>query len=204
MHHKEVLDQQQKNLLSFLKEFKADFYLVGGTAIAFYLGHRKSIDFDLFSFDNFDNFELERKILNHYEVERTLIDKSGEYTILIQGVKVTFLHYPFLVKAETDLEDFIKIPQLKTLAAMKAYALGRRSKWKDYVDLYFILKSGLKLKDIIEEAVQIFGDKFNEKLLRTQLAYFEDIDYTEEVDYLPGFEVDKEEIKRYLIEVSLV
>lgn len=34
------------------------FYLVGGTALAFYIGHRKSIDLDLFS--NSD-FEAQRK-----------------------------------------------------------------------------------------------------------------------------------------------
>ena len=39
-----------------------------------------------------------------------------------------------------NFEDIINIPDLPTLAAMKTYALGRRGKWKDYVDLYFIIK----------------------------------------------------------------
>jgi hypothetical protein len=90
-----------------------------------------------------------------------------------------------------------------TLAALKAYALGRRSKWKDYVDLYFIIKSGVSLKRIISRADKIFGNNFNEKIFRVQLAYFKDIDYSEKVDYLPGFEIADERIKKELIQMSL-
>lgn len=43
--HKEILNKDQIDLLPLLKEFKREFYLVGGTAIALYLGHRRSIDF---------------------------------------------------------------------------------------------------------------------------------------------------------------
>ncbi len=46
--HEEVLSDKQINLLPLVREFKREFYLVGGTAIALYLGHRRSIDFDLF------------------------------------------------------------------------------------------------------------------------------------------------------------
>ena len=36
----------------------------------------------------------------------------------------------------------VKILPVKEIAAMKAYTLGRRGTFKDYVDLYFILKDG--------------------------------------------------------------
>jgi len=41
------------------------------------------------------------------------------------------------------------MPDLLTLAAMKAFALGRRSKWKDYVDLYYLIKDFFGINDII-------------------------------------------------------
>ena len=47
--HVEILSEQQQALLSWVKQFRREFYLVGGTAIALYLGHRNSIDFDLCS-----------------------------------------------------------------------------------------------------------------------------------------------------------
>ena len=46
--HEEVLNKEQVELLPLLKEFKREFFLVGGTAIALQIGHRRSIDFDLF------------------------------------------------------------------------------------------------------------------------------------------------------------
>ncbi|KKU76273.1 MAG: hypothetical protein UY03_C0040G0001, partial [Parcubacteria group bacterium GW2011_GWA2_47_64] len=88
--------------------------------------------------------------------------------------------------------------------AMKAYALGRRAKWKDYVDMHFILKNFHGMAEIIKTAKEIFSSEFNEKIFRAQLAYFEDIDYTEKVVYRKGFEVDDEVIKKSLIDFSLI
>jgi len=95
------------------------------------------------------------------------------------------------------------LPDLLTLAAMKAFALGRRAKWKDYVDLYFILKEHCTVSEITVKGVEIFGNEFNEKIFRTQLAYFEDIDYSEQIIYKKGFSTDDEIIKKALVEFSL-
>ena len=46
--HLEILNKEQKELLPILSQFKREYYLVGGTAIALHIGHRESIDFDLF------------------------------------------------------------------------------------------------------------------------------------------------------------
>lgn len=62
------------------------------------------------------------------------------------------------------------MPDLISLAAMKAYSLGRRSKWKDYVDLYFIIKGYFSVREISEKAREIFGGGFNERLFREQLC----------------------------------
>lgn len=95
------------------------------------------------------------------------------------------------------------MPSLLTLAAMKAYALGMRAKWKDYVDLYFIMKDFHSLSEIIQQAEKIFGDEFNEKIFRTQLSYFKDINYSEEITYKNGFGVSDEVVKRGLVDFSL-
>jgi hypothetical protein len=106
------------------------------------------------------------------------------------------------VDANLHFDKIIKVPDLLTLAAMKAYALGRRSKWKDYVDLYFILKDYCNLKQIALKANSIFGDMFSEKLFRAQLSYFEDIDFTEPIDFL-GDKISENTIKDFLIEKSI-
>ena len=60
--HLEILNQNQKELLLFISQFKREYYLVGGTAIALHIGHRESIDFDLFKFANLRKNDIYRKI----------------------------------------------------------------------------------------------------------------------------------------------
>ena len=80
---------------------------------------------------------------------------------------------------------------------MKAYALGRQSKWKDYVDVYFILKFKHSLDELIAAADNIFSTSFNDKLFREQLCYFDDMDYSEVVEYIDINPSDSE-IKAFL------
>lgn len=200
---KNILTKEQEKLLPLLKHFSKDFYLAGGTAIASYLIHRQSIDFDLFSRKEFENNTLRNQILKFSKIDTVLIDKKDEYTLVANGVKLTFLFYDFKILHPKKIEDVISVPNLLTLSAMKAYALGRRAKWKDYVDLYFILKLKYSVADICKEAKKIFGKEFNEKNFRIQLSYFKDIDYSEKVDFLHGFEVSDKEVKIFLTNCSL-
>jgi hypothetical protein len=85
---------------------------------------------------------------------------------------------------------------------MKVFALGRRAKWKDYVDIFFILRSN-KFEDITSKTKEIFGTEYNERLFREQLSYFEDIDYSDKVEYLAGREISDSEIKQKLSDYSL-
>ncbi|MCX6723812.1 MAG: nucleotidyl transferase AbiEii/AbiGii toxin family protein [Candidatus Staskawiczbacteria bacterium] len=201
--HREILTKEQEGLLHVVKLFNKNFGLVGGTAIALHIGHRESIDFDLFSFEEFDNVKIRRKIIRAERIPRTIRDETGQYTIEINMVRFTFFHYLFKVNFSENFDDTIKMPDILTLSAMKAYALGRRPKWKDYVDLYFIMKDYHSIKEICKKSDEIFGKEFNEKLLRRQLAYFDDMDYREQVVWKKGFETSDEVIKKALIEFSL-
>jgi hypothetical protein len=70
------------------------------------------------------------------------------------------------------------------------------------VDLYFILKEKFSFDEINQRAIEIYGDLFSDKLFRSQLSYFEDIDHTEEVEYIISNPPTEDEIKHFLIEVS--
>ena len=201
MFHREILNDDQMSLLPVIREFKREYYLVGGTAIALYLGHRRSIDFDLFKFSMISAKKNIEK-LSRSNVDFTITRNVTEQLNLIaNNVKMTFFQYPFQIEAKNDFEKVIRIPDLLDLAAMKAYALGRRSKWKDYVDLFFLLKDKFTLQQIIDRSIMIFGDLFSDKLFRSQLSYFDDIDYSEEVDYLVNAPSDAE-IKSFLIDLA--
>ena len=200
-----VLNEKQKSLLYIVEHFSdKNFYLAGGTALALHIGHRESIDFDMFSYGKFNNQEIYNDLIalgikkNSLEV---LIDKLDEYTLFINDIKVTFLRYPFVVKDIIN-KDNISLASPLTISAMKAYALGRRGKWKDYVDLYVLLQK-YPLKKIISKSKEIFGTSFSEKMFLQQICYFEDLDYTESVIWLIEDIPQDSEIKNFLREVSV-
>jgi len=199
--HKEILNKNQLELLPLVRLFKREFYLVGGTAIALHIGHRRSIDFDLFKQGRLVHHRILKKldVYKPYTVTRRV---EEQLNLILKRVKFTFFEYPFPVEVDCKFEDIIKLPDLLNLAAMKAFALGRRSKWKDYVDLYFILRDHYSLNKIIEKTSTIYGELFSEKFFRAQLSYFEDVDYSEEVEYLVKQPTNKE-IKEFLIEKAL-
>ncbi|MFN0047854.1 MAG: hypothetical protein ACKVOU_01880 [Cytophagales bacterium] len=91
------------------------------------------------------------------------------------------------------------MPSLLDLAAIKANALGKLSKWKNYVDLYFLLKYHFNVNEITERALVYFTDLFSEKLFGSQLASHNFINYKEEVNYI-GAPVSEAEIKDFLID----
>ena len=85
---------------------------------------------------------------------------------------------------------------------MKFYAMGRRAKWKDYVDIYFLLKNNFSISQVSKQADEIFVEAFSEKLFRQQLVYFEDIDYTEKIEWV-NHEVSDDIIKKELADLAL-
>ncbi|MBI4157983.1 nucleotidyl transferase AbiEii/AbiGii toxin family protein [Candidatus Woesebacteria bacterium] len=200
--HDEILSESQKALLPLIGRFSSVFGLVGGTAIALHLGHRRSIDFDLFTPKDFDGSKLKAVIREKNKIQETLVENPNQLTLLVDGVNMTFYKYPFPIVFSEKFNGLIRLPDLLTLAAMKAFALGQRAKWKDYVDLSFIFEK-FSLKDVATKASELFGSEFNGKLLREQLSYFKDIDYSEKIDYLEGFEKNDKEITEFLSEVSL-
>lgn len=197
--HKEIFSDKQLELLQLVKQFKREFYLVGGTAIALHIGHRRSIDFDLFKYNTIQPKNIVTKISGFdfpFIITRRVTEQMN---VTINDVKFTFYEYPFNIDANLKFEDTLRLPELIDLAAMKAYALGRRSKWKDYVDMYFILKDYYSVKLISEKANEIYDQLFSEKLFRVQLAYFNDIYHSEQIEYLVPA-ISEEEIKTFLID----
>ena len=197
--HKEILSENQLDLILLVKQFIREYYLVGGTAIALHIGHRRSIDFDLFKFSTLKPKSIVSEISAFkypYTITRRVTEQMN---VTIHDVKFTFFQYPFKIDAKCRFEDYLRLPELIDLAAMKAYALGRRSKWKDYVDLFYILKDYYSVEQISKRAGEIYDQLFSGKLFRAQLAYFEDIDHSEPIEYLTPAVPDNE-IKEFLID----
>jgi len=200
--HYEILHKNQSELLPYLKKFNRSFYLVGGTAIALHVGHRRSIDFDLFCLKSINKSRLKKQLLDIPFPQKPIFEDVDQLHLMINDVKVTFFNYPYEINHLIRVGSYITIPDLIELAAMKAFALGRRAKWKDYVDLYILLKDHFTIEEISRKAYELFPTQFNEKLFREQLAFHKDIDYSEPVEYLIP-PLNENEVKEFLIEKAI-
>lgn len=153
--HLEALTTENKEVFDKLKGFQ-EYYLAGGTALALQIGHRKSVDFDLFS------------------------DKEIPFPLILDLL---------------DYEGF-KLLSVKEIAVSKAYTIGRRGSYKDYIDLYFVISEGhSSLREIIEIAEKKYGHEFNSRLFLEQLIYLEDVEDTE-IIFLKN-EVNRDYLKEF-------
>lgn len=175
--HQDILDKKRKDLLEKILPHVKGFVLGGGTALALQLNHRKSYDFDFFSLSKIQKKFIE-KLSQTIPIANISQDTGDELTFFTKdAIKVTFLNYPYkqvfpLVRLENGLELF----SVRDIAIQKAYTIGRRGEYRDYFDLYAILKNNyISLKEIISEAKKIYGGVFEEKMFLQQLVYFDDL-----------------------------
>lgn len=178
--HEEALTATGKKLFPKLKQFSS-FYLAGGTALALQLGHRISDDFDLFSKDEIPKTLL-LKVKNVFKDTTIVlsINNPDELTVFVDTVKITFIRYPFLIVLPLRTHKGLELLETKEIAATKAYTLGRRGEYKDYIDLYFLLvEEHVSLEEIITLAEKKYGHEFNARLFLEQLVYLEDIEETD-------------------------
>ncbi len=201
--HLEIFNGRQNEMLPFIQPYTKNYYMVGGTAIALHLGHRSSIDFDLFTIHPINKTKIKKAVSQSPFKSYIIVEKADQIHFVVNDVKLTFFQFPFDINATIFHKQYFRIPELLTLSAMKAFALGGRGKWKDYLDLYFIIKGFYSITEICNEAIRLFPGVFSPSLFIKQLSYFEDISFEEQVEFMPGFEVEIEEVKSFLVEAAL-
>jgi|GEM_PF-578468 len=193
----DFLDNRRKQVLSQLKSFSNIVTLGGGTALCMQINHRRSYDFDLLVSTPIEKALLNRVIKIFSENIEILVDTGDELSVLIsREVKMTFIYFSFPHLYTTIKTLSIPVLDWKDIASDKAYAIGRRGEYRDYVDIFTIIRKGFDLDNIIGDAEKKFKGTFSTKLFLGQLVYFEDLgDFT--VDFI-GRKYSLEEIKGYL------
>jgi hypothetical protein len=178
MLHKETVERETFELLTKLmqdEKLKA-FNLVGGTALALYLGHRKSIDLDLFTQNEFDAKDLEKYMFERYNFETTVFNKN---TLMgfVAGIKIDFItyNYPFL-EQPLQSDEGIRICSMIDIAAMKLSVIADAgTRLKDFVDVA-CLSSSFSLTEML----QAYKNKYpRADIIRPLrgLTYFNDINF---------------------------
>ncbi len=141
--------------LEILKDLMAlpelsGFYLVGGTALSLYYGHRLSIDLDLFSPDDFELEQVAEDISSHFpSFAYKIVPKVGVFGF-IDDVKVDLVkHHHFKLIAPIVEQDGIRLYNAVDIAAMKVAAIIKRGVKKDFWDMAELLQH-FTLSEIIE------------------------------------------------------
>src|SRR5450759_1856330 len=161
------------------RDYLKGFNLVRGTALALYLGHRSSIDIDLFSNFDFDvatTIELIQQdfSLQIYQTARNTIKGS------IENINVDIIahKYPLLNKP-TEI-DGIRLLSEPDIIAMKLNAIsvsGQRS--KDFIDIFFAMEND---RYLIADMLKFYQTKYNqsgEMHVLKSLIYFDDVDLSD-------------------------
>lgn len=172
------LNPERQQVFNLLKKFSPQFVLAGGTALMLQLGHRLSFDFDCFCEQDLPP-NLLAKIKRAFGANISLQIKTGEMLSVkvLQNIEVSFVWHPYKPIRPPLKTGSINLFHLDDLVANKAYTIGRRNTWRDYVDLFWVLHQKIySLGKIISLAEEKFKGEFNAKLFLGQLTYFEDIE----------------------------
>jgi hypothetical protein len=152
---------------------------VGGTSLALRLGHRKSVDLDLFSKEDFDLQEVKELLVNKYNL-KVGYKKGKTLKGFIGKVMVDLIRYDYPHIQPIVTEEGIRLESLPDIVAMKLSSIcDNGSRIKDFIDIAYL--SNLYS---FEEMLQFYTQKFpssNPIVPTKSLVYFDDINYDESV-----------------------
>jgi len=149
-------------------------YLAGGTAAALQLGHRISVDFDFFTTKEFIPEEISAALskLGSFDEEQ---ESKGTLLGKFEGVNFSFFiyKYPLIFPAQKYLS--VSIADIRDIASMKIDAIASRGAKRDFIDLYFICKSGYQLTDILDFYDKKYGRLSSNRIhIQKSLVFFND------------------------------
>lgn len=186
--------------MPLFKNFKKDFYLGGGTALALQIGHRDSVDFDFFKEEDIDTqklFNQLEELFTEHHLLRVQEERNTLGLIVDDDIKLFFFSYRYKIIKELIYEENLNLASVEDIGCMKLSAITGRASNKDYIDLYYILQK-IPLTDLLEKASEKFLD-LDRNLILKSLVYFEDVNL-EPIMFKNNNHVDFEEVKRFLEE----
>lgn len=168
--------------------------LVGGTALALQLGHRKSIDLDFFGTVDCEAEYLRESIAGIASL--TILKESPHIHIyIVDGIKVDIVNYKYPWLDDVVVEQGLRLASVSDIAAMKITAIIGRGTKKDFIDIAFLLHHFS-----LEEILHFYAAKYNDSsvfMAMKSLAYFDDA----EADPMPDMFVNQswQQLKAYIL-----
>lgn len=201
MLHKETIDSKTLELLIDLQKepLLSSFNLVGGTALALHLGHRRSVDLDFFTSEAFDLEEVKMMLVKNYDF-KVSYSRSQTLKGFINDIKVDFIRFDYPHLFPCDNIENIRIESIPDIIAMKLLSItDNGSRIKDFIDIAF-LSSRYSLNDMLNFYLKKIPNS-NVLMPLKALTYFEDIDFKESVVML-NHAFDWNEISARLMDMA--
>ena len=149
------------------------FYLVGGTALALQIGHRRSVDIDLFTHTSFDTQVVADWLVQN--MHATEVDTSKNTVRgVVDGVKLDVLAHQYPPIEPLVTMDSIRMASLQDITAMKLNAVSNRGAKKDMWDIAALLSHFP-----LDHMVEFYRRKYpagNVWTLIKSLTYFQEAD----------------------------
>jgi len=178
MLHTQALTPQTLELIQALQAepLLHCFHLVGGTALALQMGHRLSIDIDLFTRQDYDIDEVFQLLVNKYGFQRNY-QQGKTLKGFVKGVLVDLIWHDYQ-EIEIIEADLVRMLSAKDIAAMKLNAItGNGTRIKDFIDVYFLLEQ-YKLDDMLGFYMAKYRQDDALMILRS-MVFFDDVDLAE-------------------------
>ncbi|MFN0254299.1 nucleotidyl transferase AbiEii/AbiGii toxin family protein [Pedobacter ureilyticus] len=177
MLHKETVKPGTLDLIrQLMKDHQLNsFYLVGGTALSLRIGHRDSIDIDLFSSSDFDGNKLADHLCNNYGANVRHY-RENYASGSIGEVDFDFISHKYPSIRPIENKDGIRMMSNQDISAMKINAIvnsGQRI--KDFIDIHYLLKE-ISLEEILGFYCQKYPNA-DPNIAKSSLMYHNDIDF---------------------------
>lgn len=176
-----------------IEELK-DFQLVGGTSLSLMIGHRISVDIDLFTDSEYGtiNFLKIFKILNdkfQYISKEKWVNKSIGNSCFVginkdETIKLDLFYTDKFVFPIHNVKN-LRLSSLEEIAAMKLDVIGRGGRKKDFWDIHALLKH-FTIEEMIGFYEERYPYSFSKQELRSQLVEFKNADLDPDPNCLLG------------------
>jgi len=173
MLHREAVSTRLLELIDFLMHQPElnRFVLVGGTALALQIGHRISIDADLFGLQPLDEIDMVGILAGFGQVVEIKRSKNIQ-AFSVDTIKVDIVNYRYPLIRPFQLVSQIRMASMEDIAAMKLNAIAGRGSRKDFIDLFFLLN-----RFTLKEMMGFYSEKYSDGswfMVHKSLHFFED------------------------------
>ncbi len=189
-----------------------DYILIGGTALSLQIDKRLSEDLDFCKWSL--NPGIDKPSVDWNRIEQELNEKVGKVSnvdvldfnqvnFIVEGVKISFYanqNNRSPIEKTTQIINNIKVPDIETIGVMKLEVMLRRSKFRDYYDLYSILREGVSLNSILDNAVKYSENRIKSKNICGFISNGENFKKDKEFELLsPKYNINSYDIARFII-----